>query len=108
MHPDLGDMRRFLLEIERLARVDERLMARIAAREGAILEAVVGSADLAAAPGNVLVGLALGIGLPVLAVIVPDAWTLPFSAVTAPLTATDPLAAGGAWAARAATADDSA
>jgi len=100
LHPDLGDLRRFALEVERLARVEPSLMARVAHHEAAAARTLSGAPSLVEAPPAIESGMAMGIGLPALALLVPEIWTLPFSAVTVPLLASDPGAAEGLWASR--------
>ena len=101
LHPDLGDLRRFLMEVERLARMEPTLMAAIAERETEAARQVAGATSPWDAPPSVEVGMALGIGLPAVALLVPSIWTLPFSALTVGLMASEPEVEGGLWGERA-------
>jgi len=97
LHPELGDLRRFAVEVERLARTEPSLMAAIIARETEAAQQLTGASSPASAPANFETGMALGIGLPALALFDPSIWLLPFSALTVPLMATEPEVDGGLW-----------
>ena len=72
-------------EVERLARQDSRLLARINAAVAVIIEdatASLSETDRMAMEGQLNLALALGVGTQTMALFTEDGWKLPFDAVT--------------------------
>jgi AcrR family transcriptional regulator len=88
--PGLAIKRSVALESQRLARYHQELAEGIHAPEAAVLAhrtRRLGKDRLAAAIGDVHLDVALGLGILVLPLLLPEAWSLPFSAITQPLVA---------------------
>jgi AcrR family transcriptional regulator len=88
--PGLAIKRSVAIEIERLARFHPELAESIHAPEAEVLaqrSGRIGKRKLAATIGDVQLDIGLGLGILVLPLLLPEAWSLPFSAITQPLVA---------------------
>ena len=94
--PALATQRSIVLETLRLSRYDQRMRELLHPKQVAFLSRLVTGrrgAERAALLGEVHMDFALGHGIMIPCDLMPKLWQLPFDSVTAPLIATDPLAA---------------
>ncbi|MBU6245398.1 MAG: TetR family transcriptional regulator [Actinomycetales bacterium] len=94
LHPDTRPQRTTGIELNRLVNHNPRIRQHAHDTEAEILTSLLASApqaDLPQLTGHVHLEFASGHGLPIIGNLLPDAWTLPFDAITTPHTAASPL-----------------
>ena len=94
LRPEVAGRMIASLETDRLTRYSERMRDLAFAAETALLDGMladVPKADRPAITGHLHLDFASGHGLPLIGVLLPDSWQLPFDVVTVPETAAHPM-----------------
>lgn len=87
LHPQVGDRRSLGVETDRLSIYDQRMRDVTIRQEVLVMEAQLAGTDPAHRAGNVgrvHLDFATGHGLPIVGLLLPEAWNLPFTVVTEP------------------------
>lgn len=94
LSPDVADRRIVSIETDRLTAYNTRMRETTVAAEQALLNDIltdVPKAQRRAITGHLHFDFASGHGLPLIGVLLPDSWQLPFDVVTVPETARHPM-----------------
>jgi AcrR family transcriptional regulator len=95
LSPDVADRRIVGVETDRLTMYNPRMREITIAADTALLDSIltdVPESQRRAMTGHLHLDFASGHGLPLIGVLLPDSWQLPFDVVTVPETARHPLA----------------
>ena len=94
LSPDVADRRIVSIETDRLTAYNTRMREITLTAEQALLDGIladVPKAQRRAMTGHLHLDFASGHGLPLIGVLLPDSWQLPFDVVTVPETARHPM-----------------